>query len=298
MKKIWYYRALLLMILPGVLWFAIFRYGPMYGMIVAFKEYNLRAGIMGSPWADPLFKHFQQFFSSRYFNQLISNTLILSVLKLFCGIAASVLLAILLNECKYAPFGKLIQTLTFMPHFLSWIIVYGIVLIFLSESGGLVNVMIKQMGGNSVPFMASPGMFRQILVFSDVWRDAGWGAIVYIAAIAGIDLSLYEAARIDGAGRLQVIFHITLPGIVKIIIVMLILRFGRVMDAGFDQVYIFYNVRVMNVSDIIDTWVFRTGLEQMNFSLASAVGLFKSVIGTVLIVTANKIANRWDEGIW
>ena len=190
------------------------------------------------------------------------------------------------------------QTLTYMPHFLSWVIIYGILLAFLSQNGGLINRWIVEAGGESIPFLTSPQYFRSLLVGSEVWQNLGWGAIIYLAAIASIDPTLYEAARVDGASRLRMIWHITLPGIRNVIILLFILKLGHILDAGFDQIYILYNVQVYPVADILDTWVYRTGLQQLNFSLASAVGLFKSLTGLFLVLAANKIAQRWGEGIW
>ncbi|MCL2833107.1 MAG: ABC transporter permease subunit [Treponema sp.] len=271
----------------------------MYGAVISFKDYNLKAGILGSPWADPLFKYFTTFFNSPYFLQLMFNTLILSVAKLVIGMSLAVILALLLNECTNKYFMRVVQTLTYIPHFFSWIIVYGIVLVFLSESGGLINQIWVKMGFGTIPFLSSPVYFRQVLVFSDVWKTTGWNAIIYLAAMTGIDPSLYEAARIDGASRIRQMWHITLPGIRPVIVVLLILRLGSVLDAGFDQVYVFYNPLVYSVSDIIDTWVFRTGLEQLNFSLGAAVGLFKSLIGIIMIGGSNIIAKRLGgQGLW
>jgi putative aldouronate transport system permease protein len=181
---------------------------------------------------------------------------------------------------------------------LSWVIIYGILTAFLSQSTGLVNRWLVEWGIDAIPFLQSTDWFRSILVGSDIWQNAGWGAIIYLAAIVGIDPTLYEAARVDGASRLRMIWHITLPGIRNVIVLLLILRLGHMLDAGFEQIYILYNIQVYPVADIIDTWVFRTGLEQMNFSLASAVGLFKSVIGLILVLGANQLAKRWGGGIW
>jgi putative aldouronate transport system permease protein len=185
-----------------------------------------------------------------------------------------------------------------MPHFLSWVIIQGILIAFLSEDMGLLNRWIRDAGMKTIPFLTSTAWFRTLVVASDVWKDLGWGAIVYLAAIAGIDPSLYDAARIDGCTRLQMMWRITIPNIRGIIIMLLILRLGRLMEAGFEQIYVMYNVHVYSVGDILDTWVFRTGLEQLNFSLASAVGLFKSLIGLVLVLGTNKLAKRWGETVW
>lgn len=270
------YRALYLMLLPGVLWYLLFRYLPMYGVVVAFKDFNPFDGILGSPWADPWYKHFVTFFRSPYFGQLLANTFIISGLKIVFGVFPPLILALLLNECRAPWFRRWVQTLSYMPHFLSWVIIYGILLALFSQSTGLVNRWIVEVGGQSLPFLTSPRYFRAVLVLSDIWQDIGWGAIIYLAAVTNIDTTLYEAARVDGAGRLRLIWHITLPGVRNVVILLLILRIGHFLDAGFEQIYILYNPQVYPVADIIDTWVFRTGLEQQNFSLGAAVGLFKS----------------------
>ena len=296
--RVWRHKALYAMLFPGMAWFIVYRYVPMYGSVIAIKEFDFVKGILASPWADPWYKHFQFFFESPYFTQLLANTFLISLYKLVFGMIPPILMAILLNECRTAWFRRLIQTLSYMPHFLSWVIIYGILLAFLSQSTGLVNRWLTEAGMEPISFLQSTDWFRSILVGSDIWQNIGWGAIIYLAAIAGIDPTLYEAARVDGASRLRMIWHITLPGIRTVIVLLLILRLGHILDAGFEQIYVLYNIQVYPVADIIDTWVFRTGLEQMNFSVAAAVGLFKSAIGFVLVVVANKIANRWGEGIW
>ena len=298
LRRVWMARSFYLMLLPGLIWYLIFRYLPMAGLILAFKDYDFTAGILGSPWADPWYRHFMLFFNSPYFEQLLWNTLLISGYKIFFGMIPPLVLAILLSEARVMWFRRTIQTLSYMPHFLSWVIIYGILLALFSETTGLVNRWIVSFGGTAVPFLTSTSTFRSVLVASDIWQNAGWGAIIYLAAITGIDPTLYEAARVDGANRLRLIWHITLPGVRHVFVLLLILRLGQILDAGFEQVYILYNPQVYAVGDIIDTWVFRTGLEQLNFSLATAVGLFKSAIGFVLVLTANRIAQRWGGGLW
>ena len=298
LSAVWRSRAFYLMLLPGVIYFIIFRYFPMYGVIIAFKNYTIMDGITGSAWINPWYKHFQEFYQSPYFGQLLTNTLIISCYKLVWGSLPPIILALLLNECRARWLKSIIQTLTYMPHFLSWVIIFGILLTLFSQNGGLLNRWIVEAGGSSIPFLTSTDYFRSILVGSEVWQNLGWGAIIYIAAMAGIDPTLYEAAKVDGAGRLRMIWHITLPGIRSIIILLFILKLGHLLDAGFDQIYILYNIQVYPVADILDTWVYRTGLQQLNFSLASAVGLFKSVIGLILVLSANRLAKKWGEGIW
>ena len=290
--------ALLLLMVPGLLYYLIFRYLPMYGVLIALKDFRIQKGILASPWADPLYKHFRAFFQSPYSAQILINTVIISLGKIAFHTCGCILLAVLISEIKAGWLKRGVQTITYLPHFLSWVIVYGILYAIVSESSGLVNVMLRARGRDALPILTNEKTFRWLLIFSEVWKDAGWGAIIYLAAIAGIDPALYESAQIDGANRMQRIFHITLSGIRPTIVVMLILRMGSVLDAGFDQVYILYNAQVYAVADIIDTWVYRTGLEQMNFSLATAVGLFKSVISMTLLLSVNAIARRWEESLW
>lgn len=299
LKKVWSFRACYAMLIPVLAWYVIFKYLPMYGVIIAFKDFNLIDGIWRSDWADPWYRHFQYFFHSPYFSQLLTNTVLISLYKLIFGTAPSIALAILLFECRFRWLKNGVQSLSYMPHFLSWVIIYGIALAFLSETDGLLNRwLVEYGGGKPVPFLSSTTWFRSVLVGSEIWKDLGWGAIIYLAAMAGIDPTLYEASKIDGAGRFRSIWHITLPGIRNVILLLLVLRLGGILDAGFEQVFIFYNVRVYEVADIIDTWVYRTGLEQINFSLGTAVGLFKSVIGFVLVIGSNQLAKRWGGSIW
>lgn len=299
MSKWLKYKMYYVMLLPVIAWFIIFKYIPMYGVIISFKDFNIMEGIIGSPWSDPWYKHFKIFFQSPYFSQLLGNTLIISLYKLVFGMAPSIILAIFIFESRTIWLKRWVQTLSYMPHFLSWVIVYGIAIAFFSETNGLFNRWITEWGGTAIPFLHSTEYFRSMLVGTDVWKDLGWGAIIYLAAMSGIDTSLYEAARIDGANRWRCIWHITLPGIMMVVMLLLILKVGSIMDAGFDQIFVFYNARVYSVGDIIDTWVYRTGLEQLNFSLASAVGLFKSLIGMVLIIVTNQLAKKFGGGgIW
>lgn len=292
------YAPFYVMLLLPVTYFLIFRYLPMLGVVISFKDYDFQKGIWASPWATPIFKHFQTFFESPYCWEVLRNTLLISFYKLIAGVVPPLLLAILLNECSSERLKRLTQTITYMPHFLSWIIVYGICLALFSQTSGLVNRYIVDWGGRPVDFLQSTEYFRSVLIGSSLWRDTGWGAIIYLAAITGIDPTLYEAAKIDGAGRFQTIWHVTIPCISSTILVMLLLKIGTVMNAGFDHIYTFYNIHVYEVADILDTWVYRTGLQQLNFSMGSAVGLFKSLIGLIMIIGANKLANRWGESLW
>ncbi len=299
-KRIISQRALLLMLLPGVIFYIVYLYAPIVtGVIVSIKDYSIKAGILGSEFADPWFKNFLFFFKSPAFIPLIRNTFIISFSKIFLGIPLAVALAILLNECKSSKLKRVVQTLTYMPHFLSWVVIYGMCFILFSETNGLVNDWIRTLTGNAIPVLTEPNMFRSMIIGTDIWKTTGWSAIIYLAAISGIDPQLYEAAHMDGCSHFKSIFYITIPSISSIIIITLILRCGTVLNAGFDQIYVMYNEGVYSTVDIIDTWVFRTGFENFNLSLSSAVGLFKSLISFALIVTVNKISNRSrGESLW
>lgn len=289
---------LYVMLIPCIVYYFVFKYLPMYGVTIAFKDYKVMDGILGSAWAHPLFKHFQYFFSSPYAGQIIANTFILSGLKIFFGLIPPLILAIIISECKSKFFARIAQTASYLPHFLSWVIVYGILIAFFSQSTGLINRWMTEMGSKAYPFLTAPKHFRAILVGSDIWKGIGWGAVIYLAAITGIDGSLYEAAELDGAGRMQRILHITLPCLKNVFIMQLILRLGSVLDAGFDQVYIMASPQVLSVSEILDTWVFKEGLERMNYSLASAVGLIKSLCSMILVFGTNRLARRWGSALW
>ncbi|MFK7697436.1 ABC transporter permease [Paenibacillus sp. HJGM_3] len=290
------HRYRYMLILPGLLYILLFRYGPMYGIVVAFQNYNGFKGITGSEWVG--FKWFIQFFEGPDFWRLLRNTLVISLLKIGLGMAPDVVFAILLNEVRGRVFKRVVQTLTYMPHFLSWVIIYGIVLAFLATSNGLINQWIKELGFQPIPFLTSNDWFRWVIVFSDIWKDLGWGAIIYLAALAAIDPQLYEAAVMDGANKWRQIWHITLPGIRNVFILLLTLRLGSVLDSGFTQIFAMYNPLVYDSVDIIDTWVYRAGIVENKVSLATAVGLFKSVVGLILVVSANRVAKKFDSQLW
>lgn len=291
------HSILYLMILPGVLYFLIFRYYPMYGAIIAFKDYRVLEGFTGSPWAG--FKHFRTIFASPNFYNVLTNTLLISVYKLFFGLPIGVIMALLLNEVRIAAFKRSVQTITYLPHFLSWVVIFGVLLTTLSPGTGLLNKAIVGVGGEPINFLADPNWFRSVLVASDIWKDLGWGAIIYLAALAGISPSLYEAAAVDGATRWHRIRHITLPGLVPVIVLVTLLRIGNLLSAGFEQVFVLYNPSVYGVADIIDTWVYRQGIQGFQFSVSAAVGLFKGAVGCLMLVSANWVAKRFaGTGLW
>ncbi len=288
---------LYLMVLPGIVYFLVFRYGPMYGAIIAFKDYRVLDGITGSPWVG--LEHFREVFSSTYFTNILTNTIIISVYKLVFGLPPAIGMALLLNEVRVTWFKRSVQTITFLPHFLSWVVISGILLVMLAPSEGLVNKGIVNLGVDPVNFLADPNWFRTVLVASDIWKDIGWGAIIYLAALANIPTDLYEAAAVDGAGRFRRIVNISLPSILPVVVLVALLSVGSLLSAGFEQVFVLYNPAVYEVSDIIDTWVYRQGIQGFQFSVAAAVGLFKGVVGLFLILGANWAAKRYTgNGIW
>jgi len=288
---------LYLMVLPGILYFIIFRYVPIYGASIAFKNFRVLLGITHSPWVG--LKNFRTVFSSPYFTSILTNTIAISVYKLLFGLPLAIIMAILLNEVRVRWFKRAVQTIAYLPHFLSWVVVFGIALTVLSPSNGLVNKAVVASGGHSVNFLADPHWFRTVLVASEIWKNIGWNTIIYLAALAGISPSLYEAAAVDGASRFHRIRYISLPGILPVVVLVTMLNIGNLLSAGFEQVFVFYNPAVYNVGDIIDTWVYRQGIQGFQYSVAAAVGLFKGVVGCGLIVSANWAAKRWAEtGIW
>ena len=299
LRKLWKQRAFFLMLLPGLAYYVIYKYAPIVlGVATSVVKYNLRKGLAGSKLLNPWYSNFKFFFESNYFSQLLSNTLIISLSKILLTIPIALLLAILLYECRSVKLRRCVQTLTYMPHFLSWIVIYGMCFSLLSETNGMVNVLIRKLTGHTVPFFTDAHIFRGVIIWSDVWKSVGWQSIIYMAAIAGVDPNLYDAAHIDGSGRLKSIWYITLPSIMPVVITTLVLKCGNVLDAGFDQIFVMYNTAVRSTVDIIDTWVYRTGLEQWNISLSSAVGLFKSVISMILVILVNQLAKKWEASVW
>ncbi|MGG4033541.1 ABC transporter permease subunit [Paenibacillus cisolokensis] len=290
---VWRRRYLYLMIVPAIAYYAIFHYLPLYGAIIAFKDFNITKGIIGSSWAG--FRHFEYLFSLDKFWQVIGNTIIISLNRLVFGFPFPLIVALLLNEVRLAVFKKTVQTVIYLPHFISWVILGGLMVNLLTIDNGVVNNVIRALGGTPVGFMSDESVFRQTLVFSMIWKEFGWNSIIYMAALAGVSPHLYEAAMIDGANRWRRMLHITLPCIRNTIIILLILMLGGIMEAGFEQIFVLYHPGVYSVADIIDTYVYRTGLSEGRFSLAAAVGLFKSMINFALLLIANKLARMMGE---
>jgi putative aldouronate transport system permease protein len=295
-KRILRFKILYLLLLPELLYFIIFKYVPMFGILIAFKNYNIGLGFWDSPWVG--LNNFRNFINGVYFWDILNNTILISLYKLLFGFVAPIILALLINEVTVSWFKKTVQTVTYLPHFISWVIAYGLMVALLSPGDGFVNLIMKQYGFQPISFLTESAWIRPLIISSDIWKEIGWGAILYLAALAGIDPSLYEAARIDGASKWRQLWHVTLPGIRNVIIILFIIRLSTVLDAGFDQIFMMSNTFNADKSDIIDTWVYRQGIEQMQISLATAVGVFKSAIAFVLVVGANRIAKKFDGQIW
>jgi putative aldouronate transport system permease protein len=296
-KRLWRNRWIYVMLLPGILYFLIFKYIPMFGLVISFQDYKPFKGITGSEWVG--FAHFERLFTHPDFWKILSNTLILFGLNLLFYFPVPIVLALMLNEVRSAFFKRLFQTLVYLPHFMSWVIIVSISYVMLTMDGGIINELLVKLGFSKINFLLSPEWFRPTYILQVIWREAGWGTIIYLAAIASIDPGLYEAARMDGAGRLRQIWHITLPAIRSVIIVLLILKIGDVLELGFEHVYLLLNSMNRNVAEIIDTYVYTTGLRQMQFSYSAAVGFFKSAVGLVLVMLANRLAKKFgEEGIY
>jgi len=297
LHSIWRQRWLYFLMTPTLIYFAIFKYGPLWNAQIAFKDFKPLLGVWGSPWVG--FEHFETFMNSFYFAELIRNTIIFSLAKLLLGLPIAVICAIALHETWLVRFRIFVQTAIYLPHFLSWVIMFGVLLVILSPGNGLLNDVIKKFGGDPIPFLTTPDTFRWVVIFSDIWKETGWSTILYLAALLGISPDLYEAAAVDGATPLQRIWFISLPGILPVIVLVTLLRMGHILEAGFNQIFVLYSVPVYSVGDIIDTWVYRQGILQFQFSLATAVGFFKGVIGLVLILVANRVAKRVaDQGLF
>ncbi|WP_168121486.1 ABC transporter permease subunit [Paenibacillus sp. HB172176] len=291
-------RFLLLLLLPTFIYFAIFEYGPMFGIVVAFKDYNTFAGVWASEWVG--LKYFKIFlFDNPDFLPLLRNTVLIGVYSLLWGFPAPIVLALLLNELRNMAFKRLVQTVSYLPHFISNVIIVSMVLIFLSPDGGIVNRFLGLFGVEPIYFMSLPEMFRTIYISSGIWQGIGWGTIIYLAALTTIDPNLYEAAELDGASRWRKTIHISLPGIVPITIIMLILNIGGLLGTGFEKVFLLYNPLVYDTADIFSTYTYRVGLLQGRFSYATAIGVFNGVVGFLLIVGANWLAKRTREtSLW
>lgn len=289
--------GLYLLLLPAVLYALIFLYGPMGGVLIAFKDYSPTKGIFGSPWVG--FKYFNRFLNAYNFSQIFFNTLWLSVYSLVAQFPIPIIFALLLNQMRHRRYKKIVQTVSYAPHFISMVVMVGILNVFLSPSTGLVNALIKSFGGEAVYFLGRVDLFRSVYVWSGVWQDTGRSAIIYIAALAGIEQELHEAAMVDGASKLQRTLYIDIPGIMPTAIIMLILNLGRIMSVGFEKAFLMQNTLNITRSEIISTYVYKVGLQNAQFSLSTAIGLFNSIISCILVYTVNSVARRVGEtSLW
>ncbi|RAV00191.1 sugar ABC transporter permease [Paenibacillus sp. YN15] len=283
--------------LPGLMYFLLFRYVPMWGVIISFQDYSPYQGLWGSPWVG--FEHFTRFFSNPDFFILFRNTMAINLLSLVFFFPLPILLSLLLNELRQKTYKRIVQSIIYLPHFLSWVIIVGITFLMLSQGDGVINKMLVALGFSKIDFLTNKNYFWGLLTLQSIWKDAGWGTIIFLAAMAGIDPQLYEAVKIDGAGRFRQMWHVTLPGIRTVVVILLILRIGHIMDVGFEQAFLMANGAVSEVADVFDTYVYRLGVRQGQFSFSTAVGLFKSVVGLLLVVGANKLAQKFgEEGVY
>jgi len=290
-------KYLYLMVIPVIGFYIVFHYLPMYGAIISFKDYNPGKGIIGSEWVG--FKHFLDFFNSYHFWRVLRNTLLISVYSIIFGFPAPIILALLINELRNKAFKKTVQTISYLPHFISLVVICGMITDFTSRGGIISNFLVKIFGFPEASLLQFPEYFRTIYISSNIWQEVGWGSIIYLAALTGIDVQLYEAAKLDGANRWRQLIHITLPGIMSTIVIMLILKLGSIMNIGFEKVILLYNPTIYETADIISSFVYRKGLLEFGWSFSSAVGLFNSLINCILLISANWISRKLtDTSLW
>ncbi|MFD2117205.1 ABC transporter permease [Paenibacillus yanchengensis] len=287
-------HQIFLFIIPAILYYIIFKYKPLYFIQIAFKDFRITRALENSPWVG--LEHFLTLFNSVDFQQALVNTLIISFYKLLFGFPAPIILALMLNSLRSAVFKKISQSILYLPHFISWSVLGGIIYSLFSVHDGLVNEIVKWFGNEPIYFMGSKEYFRAILVGSEVWKSMGWGTILYLAALTRIDTTLYEAARVDGASRFRQLWHITLPGISTTIVVLFIINVGHLLDVGFEQILVMSNPMVISVADVLDTYVFRVGLQEGKHSLATAAGLFKTLVAATLVYSADRVAKGVGQG--
>ena len=290
-------KMLYLILLPFILWYMVFMFKPMYGMIIAFKDYSLFRGISGSEWIG--FKNFKDFLTSPYFYVTLKNTLMLNVYSLFLEFPFAILLALMLNEVKNKYFKTIVQTASFIPYFIAVVVATGITINILSPSTGVINVFLEKLGFERVYFLAKPEFFRGIFTGMNMWKSAGFNAVIYLAALTAVDEQLYEAARIDGANKFKQLKHITIPAIIPTIVVMLVLKVGSMLNVAFETVLLLYQPATYETADVISTYVYRTGMLMQDFGLATAVGIFNAVVGFILVYSANKWSKRVTQSsLW
>lgn len=291
-------KYLMILLIPSLLYYLIFKYVPMYGLIISFKEYDFMSGIFNSPWVG--LKYFKEFLQGPYFWRLLKNTFVISFTNLIFGFPIPIIFAILLNELRNDKIKRLTQTISYLPHFLSTVIIVGLLKQLLSPSSGILNSFISSITGKEpINFFMEKKWFLPMYILSGIWQETGYSAIIYISAMAGIDPALYEAATIDGAGRWRRIWNITMPQILPTISILLIMRLGHLLDLGYEKIILMYNPSIYDVSDVISTYVYRTGVQNANYSFGTAVGLLNSVVSLILIIVSNKLSNRLSgSGLW
>lgn len=295
--RVWNDRYLYLLLLPGLVYFVVYRYVPMLGLVIAFKEFNPFLGIQESPWVG--LKHFRTIFADAEVLRVLRNTLLISLLQIVFAFPVPLILALMLNELRQQVYKRVVQSVIYLPHFLSWVVVIGIVTIFLRGEGVINKVLTSVFGHAPLPFLTHPGFFLPLVILEVIWKEAGWGTVLFLAALSGVDPTLYEAAVIDGANRWRRIWHITLPAVRGVIVILLILRLGHVLDSGFEQIFLMLNPFNMDIGNVLDTYVYFKGIQQADYSFAAAVGIFKGVVGLVLVVGANRLVKRFGaEGLY
>lgn len=294
---IWRHKTLYLMALPGIVYFLLFKYLPMGGLVIAFQDYLPFMGVAESPWVG--FDHFVRLFTEDTFFMLLGNTLIVSLLLLVFSFPVPIILALMLNEIRSRVFKRSLQSIVYLPHFMSWVIVVSLFYVLLTTDGGAINNVIAGAGGEEISFLTDPEWLRPMYVFQNVWKSAGWGTIVYLAALTAVDASLYEAAELDGAGRWRQTWHITLPAIRPTIVVMFILAIGDFLELGFEHMFLLLNSLNREAAEIFDTYVYTAGIQNGQLSYATAVGMFKGLVGLLLVVIANRMAKKFgEEGVY
>ncbi|WP_235918212.1 ABC transporter permease [Paenibacillus lutrae] len=290
-------KYLLLLLLPCLLYYLVFKYAPIFGVVIAFKNFNLFKGVMESDWVG--LKYFSMFFNSPDFWPVLRNTFLLGLYKLIFGFPAPIILALLINEVRKSFLKRFVQTISYLPHFISNVVVAGIAVMFLSPTSGIVNQLLSAIGAERINFLVEASWFRSIYVSTDVWQHIGWGTIIYLAALTAIDPQMYEAARMDGANRWKQMLHITLPGITPAIVIILILDIGKILEIGFEKVYLLATPATYEAADIISTYVYRIGLTQGNYSYATAIDLFTGIISFIFIIAANAFSRKVSgSSIW
>lgn len=285
-------RYLYLLLIPVAAYYLLFHYGPMFGLVIAFKNYNMGQGILNSPWVG--LQYFKEFFSGIYFKRTLANTFIISFTDILFGFPLPIIFALLMNELRSNKLKKVVQTVTYLPHFISMVVICGMITDFFSVDG-VITKLIESLGGENISYIASPKWFRTIYISTNVWQSFGWNSIIYLAALTGVDAELYEAATIDGAGRFKQLWHVTLPGILGTIMIMLIMRLGQVLSVGYEKIILLYSTSTMEVADVISSYVYRMGIGGNRYSYSAAVGLFQSAVNVIMLLLANRLSAKASD---